>query len=127
VSVSDAVRTAMQQTNALFESSVVGNREYGILDLIYTADARILPPGADLIQGRAAITRFWEQTITGLNVKTAKLVTVDAETAGDNILELGRAELTLENGNVIPVKYVVQWKQEGGTWKWHTDIWNTNQ
>jgi ketosteroid isomerase-like protein len=127
MSIPDAARTAMQQTNALFESSVVRNREFGALDFVYTADARILPPGADLIQGRAAIKQFWEQAIASLTIKEAKLSTVDAEEAGTNIIEIGRAELTLEGGNVIAVKYVVQWKEEDGTWKWHTDIWNTNQ
>jgi ketosteroid isomerase-like protein len=127
MSVSDAMRVAMQQTNAVFEQAVVKNREIDALENVYTADARILPPGADLIQGRASIKSFWQQAITGLGIKEATLSTVDAETAGDGIIELGRAELTLEGGQVLAVKYVVQWKQEDGIWKWHTDIWNTNQ
>jgi len=32
----------------------------------------------------------------------------------------GQAEAQME------VKYVVYWKQEGGRWKWHVDIWNQN-
>jgi hypothetical protein len=42
------------------------------------------------------------------------------------VVEIGRAELVLANGQAVPVKYVVHWKNEGGAWKWHTDIWNMN-
>jgi ketosteroid isomerase-like protein len=127
VSIPESVRTSMQQTNALFGSAVVKNREIDALDNIYTADARILPPGADLIQGRAQIKNFWKQAIVSLGVKDAKLSTVDAAAAGDTVVEVGRADLTLEGGQTLAVKYVVHWKQEDGIWKWHTDIWNLNQ
>jgi hypothetical protein len=62
-----------------------------------------------------------------LGVKDAKLSTVDAAAAGDTVVEVGRADLTLEGGQTLAVKYVVHWKQEDGIWKWHTDIWNLNQ
>jgi ketosteroid isomerase-like protein len=60
-------------------------------------------------------------------VKDAKLTTVDAQTVGDSVIEVGRADLILDGGQIVAVKYVVHWKQEDGTWKWHTDIWNMNQ
>jgi ketosteroid isomerase-like protein len=127
VSIPESVRTSMQQTNALFGAAVVKNREIDALNNVYTADARILPPGADLIQGRAQIKDFWKQAIVSLGVKDAKLSTVDAAAAGDTVVEVGRADLTLEGGQTLAVKYVVHWKQEDGIWKWHTDIWNLNQ
>jgi ketosteroid isomerase-like protein len=125
--VPDSVRASMQQTNALFESEVVRKRDIDALDKVYTADARILPPGGDLIGGRAAIKEFWRQAIASLGVTDASLTTVDAEAAGDTVVEVGRAELTLGEGHVVAVKYVVHWKQEDGSWKWRTDIWNMNQ
>jgi hypothetical protein len=60
-------------------------------------------------------------------VRDAKLTTVDAQAAGDSVIEVGRADLTLDAGQIHTVKYVVQWKEEDGMWKWHTDIWNMNQ
>jgi hypothetical protein len=57
MSLPESVRTGMQRTNDLFGSAVVKNREIDALDNIYTVDARILPPGADSIQGRAQIKR----------------------------------------------------------------------
>ena len=64
---------------------------------------------------------------SGLDVKDASLSTVSAETAGEDVVEIGRAALTLAGGQVVPVKYVVHWKRHEGNWKWHTDIWNMNQ
>lgn len=125
--IPESVRTGMQRTNALFSSSVVKNGEIDALDNIYTVDARILPPGANLIQGRAQIKAFWQQAIAGLGLKGAKLTTVDAQAAGDSVIEVGQATLTLDQGQMLTVKYVVHWKEEAGLWKWHIDIWNMNQ
>ena len=118
---------AMRETNDLFCSTVVRLRDIDALDHVYTPDAYILPPGADIIQGLAAIKSFWRQTITSLDVKNASLITVSAASAGDTVVEIGRAELTLAGGQIVPVKYVVHWKYHDGAWKWHTDIWNMNQ
>ena len=124
--VSDSVKTEMQKLNDLFGDTVVKSRKFAALDQIYTTDARILPPGADLIQGRMNITDFWQAAVTGMNVQDVKLVSVDAHLAGDSIIEIGRAQLSLPESLSVEVKYVVEWKQEDGAWKWHTDIWNMN-
>jgi len=126
MAISDSVQTEMKNVNALFGETVVKGRNFAALDQIYTVDARILPPGADLIEGRKNIMGFWQAAVTGMNVKDAKLVSVNAHLAGDSIIEVGRAKLFLPEGQIAEVKYVVEWKQEGGAWKWHTDIWNMN-
>jgi ketosteroid isomerase-like protein len=127
MNVPDAVLAGMRKTNDLFCSTVVKLRDVSALDHVYTPEAHILPPGAAMIQGVPGIKNFWLQAITGLDVKTASLTTVSAEVAGDDVVEIGRAELTLAGGQVVPVKYVVHWKRHDGNWKWHTDIWNMNQ
>jgi len=80
-----------------------------------------------MIHGVAAIKRFWQQAVTGLDVKSASLSTVSALAAGDTVVEIGKAELMLAGGQTVAIKYVVHWKFENNTWKWHTDIWNMNQ
>jgi ketosteroid isomerase-like protein len=127
MSLPDTVLAGMRKTNDLFCSTVVRQRDMDALDRVYTPDAHILPPGADIIQGVAAIKSFWHQAITSLDVKDGSLTTVSAELAGDTVVEIGRAELTLAGGQIVPVKYVVHWKRDDGAWKWHTDIWNMNQ
>ncbi len=125
--VPDEILAAMRETNEVFCSKVVRLRDIESLGRVYTPDAHILPPGADLIQGVPAIKAFWNQAITGLDVKDASLTTISAESAGSDVVEIGSAELTLAGGQVVAVKYVVHWKLDDGSWKWHTDIWNMNQ
>ena len=73
MNVSESVLAEMRQTNDLFEAEVIGKRNANALDRVYTADARILPPGAPMIEGRSQIKAFWQQAITDLGVKSAKL------------------------------------------------------
>jgi len=80
-----------------------------------------------MIEGREPIKAFWQGAIASLGLKSAKLTTVDAEAIGDRVFEIGHAELLVGGGETVTVKYVVQWKQEDGHWKWHVDIWNMNQ
>jgi ketosteroid isomerase-like protein len=125
--VSENVLASMRRTNELFESEVIKNRNVNVLENIYTSDARILPPGAAMIEGRDNIKNFWCQTIAGLATQSATLDTVHAESLGDRVFEIGRADLHLAGGQTVSIKYVVLWKEENGQWKWHVDIWNSNQ
>ncbi|MCU1257851.1 MAG: hypothetical protein JWO80_736 [Bryobacterales bacterium] len=120
----------MAETNAVFNAEVFGKRNFDALDRIYTANASILPPGAPMISGRAAIKEFWSNLIQSANAKSAVLASVEVMPAGDGVVEIGRATLTVEPeggaATEIEAKYVVYWRQEDGLWKWHVDIWNEN-
>ena len=100
------------------------------MDDVYTADARILPPGAPMVSGREAIKQFWAAMIQSANAKSAELTPVEILPATDSVVEIGRATLTVEPepgaAAQMEGKYVVYWKQEDGRWKWHVDIWNMN-
>jgi ketosteroid isomerase-like protein len=125
-----AIRQGMAKTNELFNAEVFGKRNFAALDQIYTRDARILPPGAPMVSGRQEIKGFWFDMIRSFNAKSAVLESVDVMAAGDGVLEIGKATLTVELAGQpetqFDVKYVVFWKQEDGVWKWHVDIWNLN-
>ena len=127
MSVPDSVLAAMRETNELFNARVVRDHDMQALDQVYTSDAHVLPPGAPMVEGREAIKQFWQQAIAGMKIKEAKLETVFADECGDRVLEIGRADLTLDGNQRVAIKYVVYWKQEQGRWKWHVDIWNPNQ
>jgi len=120
----------MARTNALFNTEVFGKRNFDALDDIYTSNARILPPGSPMISGRAAIKQFWSNLIQSPNAKSAVLTSIEAIQAGDSVVEIGRATLTIhpDGGSIteMEVKYVVCWQQENRLWKWHVDIWNQN-
>lgn len=126
----DEIKLAMARTNDLFNTEVVGNRNFAALDDVYTSDARILPPGAPMISGRESIKKFWSDLVQSANAKSAVLTSVDVLPVGDGVVEIGRATLTVEpQGQPVTemeVKYVVFWRNESGRWKWHVDIWNQN-
>lgn len=97
---------------------------------LYTSDARILPPNQPMLAGTDAIRSFW-QGMLRLQIKQPKLETVElAEQRDDIACELGRYSfiVPLPDGSTVTDvgKYLVVWKREGGTWKLHLDIWNTN-
>src|SRR4051794_22214083 len=69
----DQVKTAMAEVNRLFNEEVVGKRNMAALDNVYTADARILPPGGPMVSGREAIKQFWAGMIQAVNAKAAEL------------------------------------------------------
>jgi uncharacterized protein (TIGR02246 family) len=95
---------------------------------MYTEDAYVLPPGAEMVKGRTAIEAFWRQAAQQMG--DAKLTVLD-------VLPLGRAAareigtVTLKTKSQPPQevvgKYVVVWRKVGGKWKLATDIWNTNK
>lgn len=123
--IADDLKAAMAKVNDLFNVEVIGKRNFGALDQIYTADARILPPGGQMMSGREAIRGFWRDLVQGGNIKSAALTSVDVMPSGDGVVEIGKATIVAEGGS-MDVKYVVCWRQENGQWKWHVDIWNTN-
>jgi uncharacterized protein (TIGR02246 family) len=95
---------------------------------MYTEDAYVLPPGAEIVKGRTSIEAFWRQAAQQMG--DAKLTTLD-------VLPLGRAAareigiVTLKTKSQPPQeivgKYAVVWRKVGGKWKLATDIWNTNK
>ena len=93
---------------------------------LYTSDAQIYPPGGDAVSGSSAIGAFWKGAYDS-GVKRAKLETIEAEPAGDQIIEVGKFTLYGDGDAQLDAgKYVVVWKQDGGSWKLHRDIWNSS-
>lgn len=104
---------------------MIGNRNFAAIDDVYTADARVMPPGAPTITGRENIRQFWERMVQSTSATALILETLELIDAGDGALELGRAVVTVPTGQ-MEVKYVVYWRQEDSRWKLHVDIWNPN-
>lgn len=118
----------IEATNRIFEQEVAARRNVPALDRVYTVNARILPPGADMVIGRENIKMFWRGAIESLDVASVKLETLEFQPLGDGGIEIGRATLVFRAAGSAPaaMKYVVVWKREDGVWKWDVDIWNPN-
>jgi ketosteroid isomerase-like protein len=126
MSVPAEVAAGMQETNDRFCREAIGQGDVSAFGEIYTQHARVLPPGAPIVEGIEAIKGFWGQAIAGMGLVEAKLTTVAVEMCGDSAVEIGHAELSLKDGVVVKGKYVVHWKQEDGGWRWDKDIWNAD-
>jgi ketosteroid isomerase-like protein len=124
----DAVRRGIDETNHRFEDGFNRGDAAGAARQFYTRDARILPPGAEIVQGRDRIAEFWAAAAAApkMGVRRVELSTLDLQPLGDWVYTIGRAMLTLAGGQRATPKYVVVWKQEDGAWRRHLDIWNTD-
>ncbi len=121
------VHATIEANNQKFMNGFKQSNAAGVAAL-YTGNARILPPGSEMMQGRAAIQSFW-QAVMDSGVKEAQLETLDIEVSGEDLArEIGRYVLTIQQGSETvksPGKYVVIWKREGSDWKLDVDIWNS--
>lgn len=88
---------------------------------LYTDDARLLPPGAELLHGREEIERFW---CTGIEIGIAaiELEPLAYEGSAGLAYQLGRYRLRLEPAEDAPVsergKYIaIHKRQADGSWK----------
>jgi uncharacterized protein (TIGR02246 family) len=97
---------------------------------VYTEEATILPPNAEMIKGKDAITAYWQRA-RDMGVKEAKLETVEVTQMGDNAAcEIGKYVLKIqpEGGEAFTDKgkYMMVWKLVDGSWKWDSDVWNSS-
>lgn len=123
--IDEEVRQALSETDRAFERAIAAGDPEGAARGVYSEDATILPPGAEMVRGREAIARFWRDAASAMGLQAVALETVELTRAGDFVHQIGRAVLTV-GGEEVRGKYVVVWKQEDGRWKWHVDIWNTD-
>lgn len=122
-----AQRDMVQKLNEQFEQAFERG-ESARLAQMYTEDAYLMPPQADMVRGRDAIRRFWEGARD--QITELKLTAVDVTPLGnDAAREIGTFTAKTKGQNVhqITGKYVVIWQNTGGEWKLATDIWNTNK
>jgi uncharacterized protein (TIGR02246 family) len=97
---------------------------------IYTENATILPPGAEIIKGKESITAFWKGA-REMGVKEAELETVEVIPIGEDVAcEIGKyvlriqpkgGELFTDRGKILMV-----WRLVDGSWKWDLDAWNSS-
>lgn len=98
------------------------------LAAMYSEDAVILPPGAEMMKGRSAIQAFWKGATEQLG--DGKLTTVDVKPLGSEAArEIGTFSFRTKGSQPQEVtgKYVVIWEKVGYDWKLTTDIWNTDK
>lgn len=123
--VDEDIRSEIEQADRRFGEAIARGDAEGAAREVYSEDAVILPPGADIVRGRDNIVSFWRDAARDMSLEKVELSTVELQQAGDFVHQVGRA-LLVAGGQEIRGKYTVLWKREDGRWKWHIDCWNTN-
>jgi uncharacterized protein (TIGR02246 family) len=119
----DDIRNAISAANERFMDAFRRSDAAAIASL-YTDDAKLLPPGSEMVTGRGNIEEFWRNAMN-MGIRDARLEIDSVESAGDMACEVSRFHLTGDNISLTG-KYVVVWKNDDG-WKLHVDIWNMNE
>jgi uncharacterized protein (TIGR02246 family) len=119
----DAVRDAVEAGNRAFVAAFLKGDAAAIANL-YTADARVIAPGAPVAMGRAAVGAFWQKSIDS-GIKDVKLQTAEVGSVRDLAYETGSVRLVARDGAVSNARYLVVWKQIDGKWLIHRDTWNS--
>jgi ketosteroid isomerase-like protein len=90
----------------------------------YTTDAKIFPANNQILDGQAAISKFWTLTMQ-MGIKKVLFETTTAQKFGNLAVEEGTYSLFVQGDQMVDQgKYIVTWKQEDGKWKIFRDIWN---
>jgi uncharacterized protein (TIGR02246 family) len=120
-------RTTIEKLNDVW-TAAFNKGDAAAVAALYTEDAYVLPPGSEIVRGRAAIEAFWRQAAQQMG--DAKLTTADVLPLGPEAArEIGTVILKTKTQPPQEVvgKYVVIWRKTAGEWKLATDIWNTNK
>lgn len=98
------------------------------LAAMYTADAYVLPAGAEMAKGHKAIEALWKGAMQ--QFADPKVTTLDVQSLGPGAArEIGsfKFKTKAQPPQDAVGKYVVVWRKMGGQWKLATDIWNMNK
>src|SRR5689334_3858647 len=119
------IRRAITPANEEFMERFAQGDAAGVAAL-YTPDGQILPPNGDVVHSPAAIQVFW-QGVMDTGVGGVRLEVVEIDEHGQTASELSLYTLLGRDGQVLDRgKYLVIWKQVGGQWKLHRDIFNSS-
>ena len=121
----DDMGSALKSAAHVFKTAFADNNPAAVAGL-YTKDATLLPPNHAMLSGKDNIHTFWQGVIKA-GVHEIKLETVNIEEQNDTAIEIGLLQLKDSNGKALDNgKYIVVWKKKNGTWKYHRDIWNSD-
>ena len=98
------------------------------LAAMYTEDAYMLPPGAEMMKGRRAIAAFWGQQMR--QIGDVKCTAFDVKPLGRNAareISTCSFKTKAQPSQDGALKYAVVWEKVGREWELLQDIWNTNK
>jgi len=128
VAAEDAAATIRAGTAAWVKAYNAGNVDVVVAQ--YADDAVIMPPGAALASGKAAIKQYIAKDIAGAQAAGVTFVlgsVNEVKVSGDMAWHSGTFSVTNKAGaNVDTGKYLEAWRKSGGKWHIVRDIWNSD-
>lgn len=101
--------------------------DYESLANSYAENAKILPPGANIIEGKTAIKKRWILP-EGVSVPHHKITPTEIQIIENYAYDMGYYEGKTLRADQSEVswkgKYLIVWKKEDGDWKIYMDTWN---
>jgi ketosteroid isomerase-like protein len=92
----------------------------------YTEDGKIMPPEAEMLQGRDVLQDWW-QLLFDSGFVGVELEIMEVHALGDTATEVGQYTLYDESGDELEVgKYVVIWKLVDGQWLRDRNVFSSN-
>ena len=120
-----AVRAAIDSTDRDFMAAFEA-RDGKAIGLLYTEDAKLMPPNEPPALGREAIVKSWEG-IFQLPIPHLRIQADEVHGTGDAVTEEGRYSLIGAEGQTVETgKYLVVWKKTEAGWRIHRDMWSSD-
>lgn len=124
------LREEVESLNAAF-GKAVANQDLAAVADFYVSDAKLLPPGSPMLEGRDSIKGFFQMMLDA-GVRALELDSVVVDGTEDFAVDIGRYRMTMEPpgaDRMIDVgKYVVVLKrQPDGALRLAYDTFNSDQ
>lgn len=121
----------LETAQASWEQAFAGGDGAAAAAAVFTEDARLLPPGEPMVEGRNAIGEYWQAAFDA-GVKDLELGPIAVEMHGDTMIETGTWSVKVPNADggedTASGKALVVWKKgEDGVWRMSQDMWNSDQ
>ena len=124
------LETEIRQLDMAFEQGVAAKDATAVANAYYTEDAVLLPPNHPVVEGRDNIATFLKG-LMDQGGSAVKLEAIRIDSEGALAYVQGKYTLTIDlpDGNTTTDigKYVVTYRrQDNGSWKVVTDIFNSD-
>ncbi|GAA4502486.1 YybH family protein [Gluconacetobacter tumulicola] len=97
------------------------------ISLLYTDDAKLLPPNEEAISGRAAILAYFEKTLRPDLVGGARFDHYEIYGGPEAAASISQIRMLDNKGHVVERgKQTIVLLKQGGEWKIHRDMWSDN-
>lgn len=107
--VHGVLETFYARWNAAFDEKDAG----AFVDL-YTADARLMPPGSPALVGRAAIREYIESSFFAAGVVGSEMQSATVEDTGDFLIDIGTYAITFARGVETAGNYLTMFRRSDG-------------